>query len=106
MVYYSANAQNDLIEIFWGLMTWEKHPLEYNHATAYLDDIYEVCNKLDKISYHTNTQYQLHKQYGNKVYKYRRNKNTTWYIIYEYDIVNNVVLIKHIIPNHTTTGDI
>ena len=32
MVYYSKIAQNDLIEIFWGLLTWEKHPLEYDHV--------------------------------------------------------------------------
>jgi len=28
MVYYSKTAQNDLIEIFLGLLTWEKY-LEY-----------------------------------------------------------------------------
>lgn len=102
MVYYSAIAQHDLIEIFWGLITWEKHPLEYNHASTYLDDIYAVCNRLDQESYHANTHYQIHKRFGDKVYKYRRNKNTTWYIIYDYDTQNNNVFIKHIIPNHTT----
>jgi len=102
MVYYSERAQQDLIEIFWGLITWEKHPLEYSHAVAYLDDIYEVCNSLDYTNYHASTQYQLHKQFGSKVYKYKRNKNTTWYIIYDFDISNNSLLIKHILPNHTT----
>jgi len=102
MVYYSAIAQQDLIEIFWGLLTWEKHPLEYNHASTYLDDIYDVCNSLDQMSHHANTRYQIHKRFGNKVYKYRRNKNTTWYIIYDYDSTNNIVYIKHLIPNHTT----
>lgn len=103
MVYYSKIAQNDLVEIFWGLLTWDKHPLEYNHVTTYLDDIYDVCNKLDKLKYHTKTQFQLHKQFGNKVYNYRRNKNTTWYIIYDYDETNNAVYIKHIMPNHTSS---
>jgi len=98
--------KNDLIEIFWGFMNWKKHPLEYNHASTYLDDIYEVCNKLDKTSYHATAQYQLHKQHGNNVYKYKRNKNTTWYIIYDFDILNNVVFIKHIMPNHTTITEI
>jgi len=47
----------------------------------------------------------MHKRIGDKVYKYRRNKNTTWYIIYDYDELNNIVNIKQIIPNHTTKAD-
>jgi hypothetical protein len=105
MVYYSAIAQNDLIEIFWGLITWKKHPLEYEHAASYLDDIYEICNKLDQKHYHDNVLYPMHKRIGDKVHKYRRNKNTTWYIIYDYDELNNIVNIKQIIPNHTTKAD-
>jgi predicted nuclease of restriction endonuclease-like (RecB) superfamily len=53
MVYYSKTAQNDLIDIFWGLLTWDKHPLEFNHVSVYLDDLRDVCNKLDQLSYHS-----------------------------------------------------
>lgn len=102
MVYYSKIAQNDLIEIFWGLLTWEKHPLEYDHVSGYLDDLQDMCNKPDKLRYHSKAQFQIHKQFGEIVYKYRRNKNTTWYIIYDYDETKNLVFIKHIMPNHTS----
>ena len=102
MVYYSKIAQNDLIEIFWGLLTWEKHPLEYDHVSSYLDVLQDMRNKLDKLSYHSKAQFQIHKQFGEIVYKYRRNKNTTWYIIYDYDETKNLVFIKHIMPNHTS----
>ena len=78
MVYYSKIAQNDLIEIFWGLLTWEKHPLEYDHVSGYLDDLQDMCNKPDQLRYHSKAQFQIHKQFGEIVYKYRRNKNTTY----------------------------
>lgn len=102
MVYYSKIAQNDLIEIFWGLLTWEKHPLEYDHVLTYLDDLHTVCNNLDQLSYHSKAQLQSHQEFGDSVYKYRRNRNTTWYIIYDFDKVNNIVYIKHIMPNYTS----
>jgi len=103
MVYYSKTAQNDLINIFWGLLTWDKHPLEYNHVSSYLDDIRDVCNNLDHLSYHSKVKLLLHKQFGDNVYTYRRNKNTTWYIIYDFDESNNTVYVKHIMPNHTSS---
>ena len=67
MVYYSKIAQNDLIEIFWGLLTWEKHPLEYDHVTSYLDDLKDVCNHLDQLNYHSKARFQIHKQFGDIV---------------------------------------
>ena len=30
------------------------------------------------------------------------NKNTTWYILYDYNKQKNIVYINHIISNHTT----
>ncbi len=102
MVYYSEKAQHDLTEIFWGLINWPKHPLEFNHASAYLDDIHVICNNLDKTNYHANVQFEIHKKYGKKVFNYTRNKNTTWYIIYDIDVVSNTIYIQHITSNHIT----
>lgn len=105
MVYYSENAQNDLTEIFWGLINWAKHPLEYSHASAYLDDIHQICSTLDKTNYHADVQFEIHKKYGKKVFKYTRNKNTTWYIVYDVDFVSNIIYIQHISSNHITISE-
>ncbi len=80
MVYYSDNAEKDLFEILVGLANWDKHPLGIEHALSYYDDIRDTCDKLDQSSYHAPAQYPAHIKYGKNVYKYTRNKNTTWYI--------------------------
>jgi hypothetical protein len=102
MVLFSDRANNDLDEILQGMLNWEKMTLTFEHISNYISDIIDVCDKLDQTNYHTNSKYQIHKQFGNKVYKYRRNRNTTWYILYDYNKQNNIVYIKHIISNHTT----
>jgi len=105
MVKFRKQSITDLSNILIGLITWEKHPLEYSHAVNYVDKITDICEKLDTKKLHSNTQYQSHKQYGNKVYKYRRNKSTTWYIIYNYDKINNIVYIEKILSNYVTTSE-
>jgi len=102
MVYYSEQSENDLYNILIGLANWEKHPLEIEHAFRYYDDIRYICDKLDKTSVHQLSRYIIHKTFGAYVYKYTRNKNTTWYIIYNYDKQNNIVYIQHITSNHVT----
>ena len=102
MVLFSDRANNDLDEILQGMLNWEKMTLTFEHISNYISDIIDLCDKLDQTNYHTNSKYQIHKQFGNKVYKYRRNRNTTWYILYDYNKQNNIVYIKHIISNHTT----
>jgi hypothetical protein len=66
MVYYSETAQHELTEIFWGLINWPKHPLEYNHASTYLDDLHQICSLLDKTNYHANVQIETHKNIAKK----------------------------------------
>ena len=44
--------------------------------------------------------YDNHKNYGNYVYVYKRNRATTWYIIY--NVIQNDVYIEKIISNHLT----
>lgn len=105
MVLFSHLAENDLASIFIGLSLWKKHPLEYEHAIKYVDDIVDVCENLDKTSYHIDVQYEIHKQYGKKVHCYNRNKSTTWYIIYDVDLLSNTVYVQHITSNHVTISE-
>ena len=102
MVYYSEVAKSDLKEILWGLANWEKHSLSYEHAENYVDEIRSVCDVIDKISFHFNTQYETHKQYGEKVHTYKRNANTIWYIIYNKTEEN--IYIEKIISNYVTVS--
>jgi hypothetical protein len=101
MIYYSNQAKTDLSSILIGLMKWQKHPLETKHALQYVDDIYAICNSLNMKIYHTHTVYPIHKLYGSKVHAYKRNKQTTWYIIYNLDQHGNVFINK-IMSNYQT----
>lgn len=105
MVYYSIRAKFDLDDIIEGLLTWKKHKLEYQHIVKYHNDIKKICESLDQQVYHTAAEYKRHLQFGKFVFKYVRNKNTTWYIIYNYDKVNDSVFIEHILSNHLTKSD-
>ena len=102
MVYYSPAADTDLAKIFIGLSTWQKHALEYEHVAKYVDDIIDVCDLLDKLTYHSKTTYVDHKKHGEIVYKYSQNKATTWYIIYDYNQYQKVIYIQHITSNYST----
>jgi len=102
MVLISEKANNDLHKILVGLISWPEISLNREYCLNYVSDIMTVCRSIDKRAIHFNTIYSTHKQYGQKVYKYKRNRNTTWYIIYNYDKENNIVYIQHITSNHTT----
>ncbi len=105
MVLFSHLAENDLSNIFIGLTYWKKHCLELKHVEKYVNDIVDVCERIDKITFHTDVQYEIHKQYGKKVFTYKRNKNTCWYIIYDIDTTTNTIYIQHITSNHITLSD-
>lgn len=102
MVYLNSRAEDDLFGILVGLLTWEKHLIEYEHAESYVNDIKNECLSIDKLNYHINCRYTDHKNYGQKVHQYRRSKNTSWYIIYNIDRTNKIVYIEHIMQNQTT----
>ena len=104
MVYYSFKAIEDLSDILTGLVCWVNHPLAIEHAIKYVSDIRMTYDKLHTKSFHFNTQFPAHKQYGQKVYNYKRNKRTNWYIIYNLDHHGNVY-IQRIITNHITAVD-
>jgi len=101
MVYYSKQADTDLDDILDGLLAWRKIELTREFCLNYISDIIDVCDSLDTKTVHINAVYETHKRFGNKVYKYSRNRSTTWYIIYNTDLYNNVYINK-IISNHLT----
>jgi plasmid stabilization system protein ParE len=101
MVIYSRTAESDLIDILYGLVTWEKHHVTFDHAQRYVFDIRDACDKLDKVYYHRNAIYPAHRRYGEKVYAYQRRKQTIWYIIYDIDLFGNI-LINKIMSNYLT----
>ena len=100
-VIISELAIEDLKNIFTALITWKKGALELEHALKYIDDIENQCHSIGYKTYHSKTNYSTHKLFGDKVYKYRRNPTTTWYIIYTIDNLQNI-LISKIISNYKT----
>ena len=101
MVFYSTQVDDDLDELLEGLLSWQKHTLSREFCLNYISDLVDVCDSLDRKMFHLNTVYETHKRYGNKVYKFERNRNTTWYIIYDIDLSNNIFINK-IISNYLT----
>jgi plasmid stabilization system protein ParE len=101
MVFYSKEALADLNSLIIGLVNWNKHFISLEHAQRYYEDIRHVCDNLSRQTYHFDAKYKLHKEYGTKVYSYRRSSATTWYIIYNID-ENDDIYIEKILNNHLT----
>jgi hypothetical protein len=68
----------------------------------YVDDIVNICNQLDSSIYHQPAKYSAHLQHGTYVYPYKRNKSTTWYLIYDTDPSFNIIYVNKIISNYLT----
>ena len=101
MVYISIQAKIDLDNIVINLLEWEKIVLSVSEVLQYVDDIVDICYKLELLIYHQKAKYNEHLIYGKYSYPYKRNKNTTWYIIYDIDKFNNI-FIRKIISNYLT----
>ena len=100
-VYISQQAIDDLNNIFTALINWEKGYLELEHALQYVNDIENQCYSIGLKTYHSKAIYANHKAFGDKVYTYRRNRTTCWYIIYTIDRFQNILIAK-IISNFNT----
>jgi len=103
MVVYSPSASQDLIDILYGLLTWNKHELTIEHSEKYVDEIVEIIDSIDKRTIHRNCFYDVHLKFGEKCYLYKRNDRTQWYFIYEWDKINKIAYINKIISNHITS---
>jgi hypothetical protein len=102
MVLYSDEAKEDLRNILWGLANWKKHPLGHEHAMQYVDDIQAEADKIDKLYHHFDAHYPIHLLYGHKVHNYRRNRNTVWYMIYDWDAIDRIAYLNKIMNNYQT----
>jgi hypothetical protein len=102
MVVYSQTAKQDLIDILYGLLTWEKHELTIAHCEKYVDDIVDIIETIDKLNIHRNCKFNIHKQFGEKSFSYKRNDQTQWYVIYNWDKDNQTAYVNKIISNHLT----
>ena len=101
MVFINKQAKIDLDNIVIGLLEWNKVILTVREVMNYVDDIVDICYQLDNSPYHQKAKYTEHLKYGTYAYPYKRNKNTTWYIIYEIDEEDNIFVNK-IINNYLT----
>jgi hypothetical protein len=101
MVFVSRQVKIDLDNIIIGLLEWDKIELTVPEVMQYVDDISDICYKLGNSSYHHPAQYKEHLKYGKYSHSYKRNKNTTWYIIYDIDLYNHIYVNK-IISNYLT----
>lgn len=100
-VYIAPQAVEDLKNIFTGLINWKKGALEIEHALQYVDDIEKQCYSIGSKTYHSKAKHPTHKLFGDKVFVYRRNPSTDWYIIYTIDKATNIFITK-IISNYLT----
>jgi hypothetical protein len=102
MVFYNETAQNDLEQILYGLATWQKHPLEFEHARNYVKALRIECEIIDTKNYHRNTSFQVHKEFGDKLFVYKRNAKTQWNIIYNWQPRQRIAFINKIVNNYLT----
>ena len=103
MVFINRQAKIDLDNIVINLLEWQKITLSITEVMQYADDIADICYQLDNSSYHYHAKYKEHLKYGKYSYPYKRNQNTTWYIIYDIDS-NNDVFVNKIINNYMTVS--
>ena len=86
MIEFSKQARIDLENIFDGLLSWKtpngQYYLDNNEVINYHNDILDVCECLDQLTYHVKAKYPDHLQFGDYVHTYKRNMRTIWYIIY------------------------
>ncbi len=103
MVYFSKLSLQDIDDFVVGLLSWRKFELSVDFVKEYRDKIVSDCNSLDTKFFHFNTNYSMHRQFGQKVHTYKRSKQTHWYIIYNLDSHGNVY-IQRLFSNHITAG--
>jgi hypothetical protein len=101
MVFIKRQARIDLDGIVAGLLEWDKITLSVQEVMQYVDDIADACYQLDNAVHRSKAKFESHLKYGAYSYSYKRNKFTTWYIIYDVDSHNDVYVNK-ILSNYQT----
>jgi hypothetical protein len=103
MVFISSQAKIDFDNMVIGLLEWEKVVLTVDEVMNYVDDIVAICYQLDVVGYRHRATYDEHLKHGQYAYPYKRNKKTTWYIVYDIDSSGNVFVNKIISNYHTVS---
>jgi hypothetical protein len=103
MVFISDRAKIDLDNIIVGLLEWEKVVLTVDEVMRYVDDIVDICYHLDAVGYRHKATHEEHLKHGTYAYPYKRNKKTTWYIVYDVDLFGNIFVNK-ITSNYLTVS--
>ena len=106
MVYYRNRALSDLLNIIDGLVNWQttngQKYLTRTQVFGYVYDIKHEFDKIDKLPYHHKAFYNLHKQYGKYVHRYKRNPRTFWYACYDWLVPN--AFVNRILNNYCTVA--
>lgn len=102
MVYINEEVYIDLEQIFEGLYKWAKVYLSLEFMEEYIDDLLDQCYAIENTTHHFEASYHTHKQYGDYVYRFRRNPHTLWYIIYNMNEGGDIFVNK-VLSNHRTT---
>lgn len=63
MVLFSNKANQDLDDIYEGLLSWKKIQLERNAVIDYVVNIVDVCATIDQTFFHADAQYPDHKEF-------------------------------------------
>ena len=104
MVFFNKSALDDIEEIFVGLLAWSTNNgqpiMSFNEVWDYRNALFNAGNLLDSLTFDVKAKYNIHKQYGQFVCQYNRNRHTQWYFIY--DKIGNNVFINKIVSNYQT----
>ena len=108
MTVFNEQTRIDLENIFDGLLGWKTSNGQYymtnEEVINYHNDILDICESIDTISYHSCAKYADHLKYGDYVYTYKRNVKTIWYIIY--NIIDGNIFIEKIMNNYLTVSSL
>jgi len=66
MVLFSNKANQDLDDIYEGLLNWKIFQLERSFVIEYVVDIVDACATIDQTFFHADVQYPEHKEFGEK----------------------------------------
>lgn len=101
MIYVKKRATNDLVKLVIILMNNKKFPLTRDEAKEYVDMIVAEFPFIEKSIVRTKSSYDHHIKHGQYVWRYDKHDCIQWFIIYDMDKYENII-IKKIISNNKT----
>ena len=101
MIYVKKRATNDLTRLVIRLVNYKDFPLTEDEAIEYVDKIVKEFDSLEKSVVRTKSSYDHHIKHGKYVWRYDKHYRIQWFIIYDIDKYENIV-IKKILSNNKT----